>query len=285
MPSMVEKTFFGESRQPLRQPSSAEKAGAEQKRFPPDLRDLRGPFDIIGDVHGCFAELCELLEKLGCAVDAENFRAKPPDGRTVIFLGDLADRGPDSVKVFRLAMNMAVNNSALCLPGNHENKLLRYLEGLPVRIGKGIKKTIGQLESETPEFIARLKNFLLNQTCHFVLDGGNLVCSHAGLPEQLHGRSSPLVHNFCLFGSPAGESDNNAIAANAEWVKSYRGKALMVYGHFPKLNVAFKNNTIDLDNACVFGGSLASLRYPEIEIVKVKAREVYTVTSKPIPYA
>lgn len=285
MPSRVEDIFISKSCQPPGSSARMGKAGMARQPLSLDLRALRGPFDIIGDVHGCFAELCELLEKLGWTVDAENFRARPPYGRTVIFLGDLADRGPDSVKVFKLAMNMAGDGSALCLPGNHENKLLRYLEGLPVRIGKGIKKTIDQLESETPEFIARLKSFLSSQTCHFVLDGGNLVCSHAGLPEELHGQSSPLVNNFCLFGSPMGESDSDAAAANEKWVKSYRAKTLMVYGHFPKLNAVFKNNTIDLDTSCVFGGSLASLRYPEMEIVKVKAREAYTVTSKPIPYA
>lgn len=285
MPLMTEQTFISESCQPQEKSARMDKAREAAAPPLPDMRALRGPFDIIGDVHGCYIELCELLEKLGCSVDAENFRARPPDGRTVIFLGDLADRGPESVKVLKLAMNMAGGGDALCLPGNHERKLLRYLEGLPIRIGKGIKKTIAQLETETPEFIARLKNFLASQTSHFVLDGGRLVCSHAGLPEKLHGLTSPIVNNFCLFGSPAGESDNNALAANEELVRSYRGKALMVYGHFPKLNVTFKNNTIDLDNACVFGGSLASLRYPEIEIVKVKARQVYTPTSKPIPFA
>lgn len=266
----------------LKSPAEADAAEIVRVPVPSDKRGLRGPFDIIGDPHGCFWELCALLQKLGWRVDPEDLSAVPPEGRMAVFLGDLGDRGPESIKVFRLAMNMEQSGHALCLPGNHEHKLLRYLEGKPIRIGKGIGETIAKLKEEPPEFIERLKNFLKKQVSHYVLDEGRLVCSHAGLPERLQGRESAGVWEFCLFGSLTGEFDEYGLPVSADWTADYRGKALTCFGHYPKSNIIFYNNTIDLDAACVFGGELAALRYPEREIVKVKAAKVYKETSRPI---
>jgi hypothetical protein len=83
----------------------------------PDVRDLEvqrpeltGPFDIIGDVHGCGEELRELLETLGWALtrgpDGLPVDADHPEGRTLVFVGDLVDRGPEIVAPLRLAMSM-----------------------------------------------------------------------------------------------------------------------------------------------------------------------------------
>jgi protein phosphatase len=85
-----------------------------------DKRDEPGPFDVIGDVHGCMAELTELLERLGyqLVLDAAGraIDATPPVGRTAIFLGDLIDRGPRVVDVLRLAMGMTAAGHALAVP-------------------------------------------------------------------------------------------------------------------------------------------------------------------------
>ena len=95
-----------------------------------DKRDEHGPFDIIGDVHGCFDELQALLARLGYRVtqtegpDGNAFAVSHPEGRRLVFLGDLVDRGPKVADCLRLAMD-AVAGGAICVPGNHENKLLR----------------------------------------------------------------------------------------------------------------------------------------------------------------
>jgi protein phosphatase len=96
-----------------------------------DLRHESGPFDVIGDVHGCREELELLLAGLGYALDQDEqgrpVNARHPAGRRVIFLGDLVDRGPDTPGVLRLAMGMVAAGTALAVAGNHEVKLLRAL--------------------------------------------------------------------------------------------------------------------------------------------------------------
>jgi predicted kinase len=111
-----------------------------------DRRDLTGPFDVIGDVHGCRSELETLLTKLGYvlvrdgdgyAVDAEH-----PDGRIAAFVGDLVDRGPDTPGVLRLVMGMESGGHALCVAGNHENKLLRARRGRKVQVTHGLAESL-----------------------------------------------------------------------------------------------------------------------------------------------
>jgi diadenosine tetraphosphatase ApaH/serine/threonine PP2A family protein phosphatase len=97
-----------------------------------------GPFDIVGDVHGCSVELEELLARLEYRPSNAGAALVHPAGRRVIFLGDLVDRGPDAPGVLRRAMAMVAAGQALCVPGNHDDKLLRKLRGRNVRIAHGL---------------------------------------------------------------------------------------------------------------------------------------------------
>ncbi|MDR1657391.1 MAG: polynucleotide kinase-phosphatase [Deltaproteobacteria bacterium] len=241
-----------------------------------------GPFDVIGDVHGCWAELTKLLSKLGYRVDAENFTAEPPLGRKIVFLGDLVDRGPEVVKVLKLVMNMAAAEKALCVPGNHEVKLHRFLSGADVKPTHGLDQTIKELQDQGPEFTAKVKDFIGQMVSHFVLDGGRLVVAHAGLPERYHGRSSNRVRQFCLYGETTGELDGFGLPVRLDWTEDYRGRALVLYGHIPASTVRCSNNTICLDSGCVFGGSLSAYRYPEKEIISIEAEKIYYKPIKPL---
>ncbi|MCB1302183.1 MAG: AAA family ATPase, partial [Tetrasphaera sp.] len=102
-----------------------------------DRRELTGPFDLIGDVHGCARELHTLLRQLGWDLQEEDGRvvgARHPQGRTAVFVGDLVDRGPDTPGVLRLVMGMVEAGTALCVTGNHEAKLVRALRGAKVTV-------------------------------------------------------------------------------------------------------------------------------------------------------
>ena len=103
-------------------------------------RELRGPFDIIGDIHGCAAELDALLGELGYTIDSA--KVSPPPGRQAVFLGDLVDRGPDSPGVLRRVMAMVADGAALCVPGNHDIKLLRKLNGKNPQLSHGLAETV-----------------------------------------------------------------------------------------------------------------------------------------------
>lgn len=241
-----------------------------------------GPFDVIGDVHGCYEELCRLLEALGYQVDREGYAAVPPEGRRAVFLGDLVDRGPDSPGVLKLAMAMSEAGHALCVPGNHDMKLVRKLRGADVKLTHGLDRTLEQLAKEPPEFAERVAAFLDGLVSHYVFDGGGLVVAHAGMPEAMQGRGSGRVREFALFGETTGETDEFGLPVRYRWAQDYRGKALVAYGHTPVLEPDWLNNTVCLDTGCVFGGRLSALRYPEREVVSVAAAEVYSEPAKPL---
>ncbi|MDC0768550.1 polynucleotide kinase-phosphatase [Streptomyces sp. HD] len=246
-----------------------------EKRFN-DLTHLTGPFDIVGDIHGCASELDSLLGKLGY-VDGVH-----PDGRTAVFVGDLVDRGPDSPGVLRRVMSMVKSGNALCVPGNHENKYGRYLKGRKVQHTHGLAETIEQMETESEEFRAEVREFIDGLVSHYVLDGGRLVVCHAGLPEKYHGRTSGRVRSHALYGDTTGETDEFGLPVRYPWAEDYRGRAAVVYGHTPVPDATWLNNTICLDTGAVFGGKLTALRWPERELVDVPAEQVWYEPAKPL---
>ncbi len=244
-------------------------------------KDDYGPFDIIGDIHGCFDELCELLVSLGYEV-TDNFSVIHPEGRRAIFLGDLCDRGPKNKDVLRLVMNMVESNNAMCVPGNHDIKLLKKLRGGNVNVAHGLANTLEELAEASEEFVENVKKFLFSLVSHYVLDNGKLVVAHAGLKEHLQGRGSSRVRDFCLYGETTGETDEYGLPVRFNWANEYRGKAMVVYGHTPQVDVQSINNTWCIDTGCVFGGKLTAMRYPEKELVSVSAKKVYCEPVKPL---
>ncbi|MEU1312700.1 polynucleotide kinase-phosphatase [Streptomyces cinnamoneus] len=259
-----------------------------ERRFN-DLRHLTGPFDIVGDIHGCRSELESLLTSLGYGLVRDGsgrpVDAVHPEGRTAVFVGDLVDRGPDSPGVLRLVMGMVAAGHALCVPGNHENKLGRFLDGRQVKVAHGLAETAEQLEREAerePEFREKVRAFIDSLVSHYVLDGGQLVVCHAGLPEKYHGRTSGRVRSHALYGDTTGETDEFGLPVRYPWAEDYRGRAAVVYGHTPAPSATWLNNTICLDTGAVFGGKLTALRWPERELVDVPAEQVWYEPVKPL---
>ncbi|MDH5642470.1 MAG: polynucleotide kinase-phosphatase, partial [Nitrospira sp.] len=240
---------------------------------------------IIGDIHGCFDELKHLLETLGYQVAREDqparFVATHPEGRRVVFLGDLVDRGPKTPDVLRLVMDMTESGSALCVPGNHDMKLLRKLKGRDVQITHGLAESLAQLEKESSLFHERVVSFLQGLVSHYVLDDGELVVAHAGLKQDMQGRGSGRVKDFALYGETTGETDEFGLPIRYNWAAEYRGKAMVVYGHTPVPEPEWLNRTVNIDTGCVYGGKLTALRYPEREFVSVPAAHTYYKSAKP----
>ena len=268
----------------LRSPEDVDAATVERQRLWTDRRDDTGPFDIIGDVHGCNLELRELLERLGyCAGD--DGVPRHPEGRRAVFLGDLVDRGPDITGVLDTAMSMVAAGTALCIPGNHEVKLLRALRGRTVSVSHGLAQSLEQLERRPAAFRDRVAAFIDGLVSHYVLDGGRLVVAHAGLAERLQGRASGRVRGFALYGETTGETDEFGLPVRHNWAADYRGKAMVVYGHVPTVEPEWINGTICIDTGCVYGGHLTALRYPERELVSVAAHEMYYEPARPMALA
>jgi len=265
----------------LRSPREVDDAVVVRAPIPEDRAAEHGPFDVIGDVHGCLDELLALLAQLGYRVGhlagaaGEVPFAEPPRGRKAVFVGDLGDRGPDTPGVLRLVMDMVRAGHALCTMGNHDNKLLRHLKGNGVQPTHGLALTVEQMAAYPPEFHGRVHLFMESLPTHLLLDGGRLVVAHAGLREDLHGRSSPRVRSFALFGDTTGETDDNGLPVRLNWAAEYRGRALVVYGHTPAAEPLWQGETVNIDTGCVFGGRLTALRYPEREVVSVSAARAY----------
>jgi protein phosphatase len=252
-----------------------------------DRRQETGPFDVIGDIHGCLTELEELLTELGYAIDRDPAGraagARHPGGRRAVFVGDLVDRGPDTPGVLRLVMGMVTAGTALCVPGNHESKLLRAIRGSKVQVSHGLAESLAQLTAEPDAFRSEVEKFLDGLISHYVLDGGKLVVAHAGLIERYQGRASGRVRAFCLYGQTTGETDEYGLPVRYPWAQEYRGRAMVLYGHTPVPAPEWVNNTLCLDTGCVFGGRLTALRYPERELVSVPAARVYYEPARPFP--
>ena len=277
----------------LSSPEEAEAAVVRREPLSNDLRHEHGPFDIIGDVHGCCDELEELLEMLGYekvadAPDESGWGGpiyRHLDGRKAIFLGDLVDRGPRILDTVRLVRSMMEQGTALCVPGNHDLKLMRKLRGRDVQITHGLDRSLAEIDALPAEvrdtFSRQLAEFLDGLVSHYVLDGGKLVVAHAGMKEEMQGRGSRKVRDFALYAETTGETDEFGMPVRANWAAEYRGKAMVVYGHTPAPETEWLNRTINIDTGCVFGGKLTALRYPERELVLVPAEHTYFQPARP----
>lgn len=273
----------------LRSPEEVDAAEIVREPLWNNLKHEHGPFDIIGDVHGCFDELVDLLAKLGYSIEAQangamssGYPVKSPEGRKAIFLGDLVDRGPKIPDVLRLVMGMVEAGTALCVPGNHDIKLMRKLRGKDVQITHGLAESLEQLNPEPSEFRAMVLEFIDELVSHYVLDDGKLVVAHAGMKEEMQGRGSGKVRDFALYGETTGETDEFGLPVRYNWAAEYRGRAMVIYGHTPVPQPDWLNRTINIDTGCVFGGSLTALRYPERELLSIPARATYAQPIRPL---
>ncbi|AEF16710.1 Bis(5'-nucleosyl)-tetraphosphatase (asymmetrical) [Thermoanaerobacterium xylanolyticum LX-11] len=234
-------------------------------------------YDVIGDVHGCYKELTELIDLLGYTLkDGVCFHK---DDRKLVFLGDITDRGPNSVDVIELVYRNVKAKKALYTPGNHCNKLYRYLLGHNVKIIHGLETTVAELnglsEKQKRIVASHFKELYETAPMYLVLDDGKLVVAHAGIKEKYIGFYGKYVRQFVLYGDITGEKNPDGTPVRLDWAKDYKGKPIVVYGHTPVKEPRFLNNTVNIDTGCVFGGKLSALRYPEMKVYSVKSSMSY----------
>ena len=278
----------------LENPEEVDAATVERVPLWNDKRQEHGPFDIIGDVHGCCDELEALLRLLGYEAAAfapgGTALANGPVythslGRKAVFVGDLVDRGPRILDTVRLVRNMVHCGSALCVPGNHDMKLMRKLNGKNVQITHGLANSLAEIDALPDDvrepFCKELAEFLDGLVSHYVLDDGKLVVAHAGMKAEMQGRGSGKVREFALYGETTGETDEFGLPVRYNWAAEYRGSAMVVYGHTPVPEAEWFNRTVNIDTGCVFGGKLTALRYPEQEFVSVPAARTYCKPARP----
>ena len=244
-----------------------------------DRRSDPGAYDIIGDVHGCADELEELLGRLGYSVGWFGGVPQPvtsaPPGRRAIFVGDLVDRGPRVRDTIAIVMAMCAAGQALCIPGNHDMKFRRWLDGHHVAITNGLAVTAADFETVDARRRAAVSAFIRSLPFYLWLDQGRLVVAHAGIQADMIGTISHKIENFCLYGDTGKGHTPSGFPIRYNWAARYDGAPLIVYGHTCVLEPAWLNGTVCIDTGCCFGGTLTALRYPERAIVSVPARRRY----------
>ncbi|CEG26124.1 bis(5'-nucleosyl)-tetraphosphatase PrpE [Bacillus sp. B-jedd] len=234
--------------------------------------------DIIGDIHGCYSELEQLLDKLGYQwVDGLPIH---PAGRRLAFLGDLTDRGPESLKTVNLVWTLVVERKmAFYSPGNHCNKLYRYFLGNKVQISHGLETTVAEYEALDHDGQREVKERFIElyeqAPLYQVLDEGKLVIAHAGIRHDYIGKNSAKVKTFVLYGDITGGTNPDGTPIRRDWALKHPGKPIIVYGHTPVSEPRVVHNTYNIDTGAVFGGKLTALRYPEMEFVSVPSSMPY----------
>jgi len=227
--------------------------------------------DIIGDIHGCFEEFKLLTNNLGyewsndCPFHSE---------RKLAFVGDITDRGPQSLKMVELVYSIVMDQkSGYYVPGNHCNKLYRFFLGRNVQVTHGLETTVAEYEDlakkEKNEICDKFIRLYESSPLYHVLDNKKLVIAHAGIKEDLIGNQGEKVKTFVLYGDITGKTNPDGTPVRRDWAKSYHGNATIVYGHTPVREPRIVNNTYNIDTGAVFGGKLTALRYPEMELISV----------------
>jgi len=190
------------------------------------------------------------------------------------------DRGPGVTQVARLVMRMVAAGQAFCVPGNHDIKLMRALEGRHVHIAHGLQETLDQIaslptEEQRASFRRDFVEFIQRIPPYLWLEDGGLVVAHAGLPERYHGRISERIRVLVYYGETTGWEDEYGHPVRIDWAADYRGASAVVYGHTPHRETRWRHNTINVDTGCVHGGRLTAVRWPERNVVSVVARREY----------
>lgn len=216
----------------------------------------KGRVIAIGDVHGCHAELTDLL----------NLISPGPDD-FLVFLGDLVNRGPDS----HACLEIVRASRAKSLLGNHELRLLRHRRtGNDGLLKEDDRRTLKQLTAKDWDFLEKMP-------LHQHLPEIDTVLVHGGfLPNQAWQTQPASVVTRIQVIDADGRPRRRAEAPNAPfWADLWQGPPFVVYGHTPRPEVYRRASSIGIDTACVAGGHLTALALPENQIFRVPAREKY----------
>jgi serine/threonine protein phosphatase 1 len=219
---------------------------------------MSGRTIVIGDVHGCLRELDLLLEHL-----------KPGEPDRVVFLGDLVNKGPDSLGVLRRARELR----ACCLLGNHEARLLRYRRsGYPAVLKPGDRALLERMGDDDWALLEGMERWL-------ELPEYQAIVVHGGFLPHLPWRDQPVeVITRIQMIDARGQPRKRSEAPNGRpWADLWNGPEFVVYGHTPRRSVFRRPCSIGIDTGCVYGGRLTAFIFPHRVLFQVKASRVYCV--------
>jgi predicted phosphodiesterase len=210
----------------------------------------------IGDIHGCADEFSDLLKRL-----------EPGSDDTVVLLGDLINRGPDSRRVLAMAREL----KAVCLLGNHELRLLEYRRS-------GGKTPLKETDANTLETLKKSDwEFLENMVLTYEVPEHETLFVHGGfLPGVPWASQKAEIVTRIQVINEVGEAAKRAECPDGEyWADLWAGPPFVVYGHTPRPDIYKLPWSAGIDTACVMGGHLTSYVLPDRRFVQVRARQRY----------
>ena len=206
---------------------------------------------VVGDIHGCYDELMELLEKIGIG-----------DDDRVFSVGDLITKGPKNKEVMDLFMTDARFSSVI---GNHDLALRRKWNGEEIELKVAQKETHKELKGEKDSYVTFFNRM------PFMIDLGTHLVVHAGVRPnvELYSQTTGDMTLIRTLGANA-ESDEGT-----PWYHVYHGEKTILFGHWPAPEPRRGRKAIGLDTGCVYGYNLTAYIIEEDEFVTVKAKKKY----------
>ncbi|RHX94817.1 serine/threonine protein phosphatase [Leptospira yasudae] len=207
------------------------------------MRDI-----IIGDIHGCYEELILLLKEVGYT---KNDR--------IISVGDIVDRGPDSLKVYEFFKG---NPQHVVVMGNHENKHVNQVLSYSQEI---VKLQFGDRYSE---FLKWAKDL----PCYFETDSAIIV--HASLEPDV---ALEEQRKEVLIGSTSGEKYLTNKYGLEDWTNLYKTQKPILFGHRVVGDIVQKygDNIYGIETGACFGGYLSAITLPDFKIFSIKSPKNY----------
>lgn len=237
----------------------------------------RQKLDIVGDLHGCYDELLDLLAELGYAPNESGLWTHPDD-RKLVFVGDFTDRGPKSLHCLVFVAKHVEEGLAFAVQGNHDNKLARYLKGNPVKVSGGLQTTVKEFENASDTLAEKLKDFIFSLNYWEMFDDDQLLVCHAAPPFEENAKgelvwlSEKAQRARCLYGKTDG-TYKDGYPVREDWALDYKGYngPYVVYGHISCGKLPYMSSmTCCVDTGAVFGYNMTALRWPEKDIVQVE---------------
>ncbi|HBB98552.1 MAG TPA: hypothetical protein DC054_24480 [Blastocatellia bacterium] len=206
---------------------------------------------VVGDIHGCFDELTDLLELIKLQKDDR-----------VVAVGDLITKGPKDLEVLDLFISDGRFSSVV---GNHDRAIRQKLRGEPLRLTKEQRQTLVELEADRERYAAYLRSL------PFTIDLGSYLVVHAGVRPGVsldHQMASDMTEIRTMGADPSRRR-------GVPWYRVYQGPQTILFGHWPGRIPHRGPYAIGLDTACVYGGRLTAFIIDTEELVSVNARQSY----------
>jgi serine/threonine protein phosphatase 1 len=206
---------------------------------------------VVGDLHGCYDELMEMLETAGFGQDDR-----------VVCVGDLVTKGPKNREVLDLFMTDSRFRTVI---GNHDLALRRKWHGEKVKLKASQKATHKELKSDKEKYLPFLN------TLPFTIDLGTHLVVHAGLRPNvaLYSQTSEDMTLLRTLGKNRESHDGTP------WYEVYDGDKVVLFGHWPAPEPRRGPRAIGLDTGCVYGYNLTAYIIEEDKIITTRARQVY----------